>query len=314
MTDDAATPDARPSQTEARSTRQRARDLFSIPPPIKRLFDRFPLVSLPANDLPLRSPPRGRRPVLYVFSTDDEARQGRPSFNPTCLKWQTFLKCCHVEFDIIASNNHASPSGALPFLLPPTPVSSDHDTPPPVPANKLHKYAQAHGSLPAEPTSMRYEAYQALLDHRIRRAWLYALYLEPGNFEIAQRLYVEPCSSNGLVRAAISRQLRAAASSELCKQGGLIVIDELYREAEDAFKALSTLLDEKAWFFGVDRPSLFDASVFAYTHLILHERMAWQDDRLLQALRGCKNLVGHEHRMASDLYGGAGKAPNAKAS
>lgn len=61
---------------------------FTVPAPIKRLFDRFPLTTYPPNDLPQRSPSRRHDNQLYVFSDAKSARNGRPSFNPQCLKWQ----------------------------------------------------------------------------------------------------------------------------------------------------------------------------------------------------------------------------------
>jgi metaxin len=59
-----------------------------VPAPIKQLFDRFPLLSYPANELPLRAPRHRSEHVLYVFATEGGARRGEPSFNPSCLKWQ----------------------------------------------------------------------------------------------------------------------------------------------------------------------------------------------------------------------------------
>jgi hypothetical protein len=64
------------------------RGIFSVPAPIKKLFDYFPLLSYPPNEPPRRSPPVTLLPTLYIFTTDREARYGRPSFNPSCLKWQ----------------------------------------------------------------------------------------------------------------------------------------------------------------------------------------------------------------------------------
>lgn len=69
------------------------RSWFAVPAPVAALFRRFPLAVYPANDLPLRSPSRGDTPTLYVFIADDDAPRGRPSFNPSCLKWQ-------VRFDV----------------------------------------------------------------------------------------------------------------------------------------------------------------------------------------------------------------------
>ena len=79
----------------------------TVPPPVRRLFDRFPLVVHPANELPARSPgsswhatsagggtlvAEARLPTLHVFTTEQDAQElggaGRPSFNPSCLKWQ----------------------------------------------------------------------------------------------------------------------------------------------------------------------------------------------------------------------------------
>ncbi len=78
---------SRPSHAGAASS-----GILAIPTPIKQLFDRFPLLAYPVNDLPQRaSRPRegeGHGHVLYVFTTDEDARRGAPSYNPTCLKWQ----------------------------------------------------------------------------------------------------------------------------------------------------------------------------------------------------------------------------------
>lgn len=64
------------------------RDLFAIPPPVKRVFDKVPLVTYEANELPARAPRDRGENVLYVFTTEDDAQNGRPSFNPSCLRWQ----------------------------------------------------------------------------------------------------------------------------------------------------------------------------------------------------------------------------------
>jgi hypothetical protein len=71
----------------SKSTR-RVRDFFLIPAPIKQLFDLVPVLTYPPNQLPLRAPKPARIPSLYVFSKDQDAAAGRPSFNPSCLKWQ----------------------------------------------------------------------------------------------------------------------------------------------------------------------------------------------------------------------------------
>lgn len=64
------------------------RPFFTVPAPIKQLFDKFPLATYPANDLPQRSVSPQLGSQLFVFTDAAGARRGRPSFNPQCLKWQ----------------------------------------------------------------------------------------------------------------------------------------------------------------------------------------------------------------------------------
>ena len=76
------------------------------------------------------------------------------------------------NFVTTPSNNHASPTGALPFLstfkLPLDPLQPSTL----VPSTKLERWVQSHDFARQEPEGMRYEAYMALLDHRIRHAWV----------------------------------------------------------------------------------------------------------------------------------------------
>lgn len=170
---------------------QPARSIFTVPAPVKQLFDRFPLLTYPANELPQRTPRDRNAHVLYVFTTDKEALRGAPSYNPACLKWQVrtsaadcqssakketlqaYLKFSNIDFQTASATNHASPSGSLPFLLP---ASSDPSKPaPPVPSGKLQRWTMNNSCRSIEePSDSRYEAYLSLLDHRIRRAWVRA--------------------------------------------------------------------------------------------------------------------------------------------
>ncbi|KAI9742167.1 MAG: hypothetical protein M1818_004067 [Claussenomyces sp. TS43310] len=287
---------------DAPSSLSRVRSLFSIPTPLKRLFETVPVLTYSPNELPQRAPHPSKLPNLYVFGKGAAAAAGRPSFNPSCLKWQTFLKIAGIDHQLVSSNNHASPTGVLPFLLPAAQSShaGDHAALP-IPSNRLVKYARERGSEVAEPTGVRYEAYQSLLDHRIRNAWLYTLYLEPYNFNaVAYPLYVTPSSSNPIVCSIIAHQLRQAAEVELLKQSVKIDADDLYSEVDKAFESLSVLLGEDEWFFD-DTPTLFDASVFAYTHLLLDERMGWKEKAMVRALRKRENLVQHRERLLNQL-------------
>ncbi|KAK3955391.1 hypothetical protein QBC32DRAFT_43870 [Pseudoneurospora amorphoporcata] len=258
------------------------RKWMQVPRPLQKLFDTFPLLAYDVNALPARaqSATSGDLPTLYVFSTDEDALLGAPSFNPSCLKWQAFLKLAGVKFQILPSTNHASPTGALPFILPKRLAPTD--APSPIPSSQLHDYALKYGtSNPPEVSALRLDAYQALLDVPIRNAWLQALYRDPEYTDLLDRFYITPASSSFWVRGALRHQLRRAAEVEILKTGPggaastalslLVDEDAVYRAAVNAFEALATLLSESktGWFFGAETPTIFDASVFAYTHLML---------------------------------------------
>ena len=70
------------------STHHGPRHWWSLPTPVRRLFDNFPLQTYAANELPQRAPTDRTQHLLYVFTTPEAARRGEPSFNPSCLKWQ----------------------------------------------------------------------------------------------------------------------------------------------------------------------------------------------------------------------------------
>lgn len=89
------------------------------------------------------------------------------------------------------------------------------------------------------------------------------------------------------------------------KHTSIIDTDDLYSEADKAFEALSILLGADSWFFGGNKPSLFDASVFAYTQLLLDDNMGWKEKKLCTALRRRDNLVQHRERLRARYYGGS---------
>ncbi|KAH7325956.1 hypothetical protein B0I35DRAFT_405281 [Stachybotrys elegans] len=273
------------------------RGLFAVPAPVRDLFKRFPLHVSPADALPVRSPDchPASSPRLYVFASEDDARHGRPSFNPSCLKWQTLLRIARVHVELVSSSNHASPSGALPFLLPPPP---SHLKPAvPLTGSKLHQYAISHGaSKLQEDEPARLEAYQALLVNKIRPAWLYTLYLLPANDPLLTRLYLP---ESPFLRLPLRQTLRTAATDEILKttRRPLLQPAQLYTDATTAFRSLSALLGDNEWFFGAQEPDLFDAEVFAYTYLILDETLGWADQSLAQCLSQFDNLVQHRLRL-----------------
>ncbi|KAL8756479.1 MAG: hypothetical protein Q9184_004487 [Pyrenodesmia sp. 2 TL-2023] len=284
--------------------------LLTTPKPIKRLFDRFPLVTYPANQLPQRNPIDRNVHTLYIFTHGKDSQNGPPSFNPSCLKWQTYLHLANISFTTAPSTNHGSPTGSLPFLNPAS-SSTNLEAIAPIPSTKLQEWATKNGSAPGQKSEdMRYEAYMSLLDNRIRSAWLYNLYLSPSNFaSIARPLYIIPATTSSLVRSSLSYTLRNAALAEVIRPSSSPVVDveALYRESDNAFSALSELLGDDEWFFTEKVPGLMDASVFAYTHLLLDDAMmGWKagEERMGDGLRDgrWKNLAEHRRRIYEKCY------------
>lgn len=90
------------------------------------------------------------------------------------LRQQTYLKLCGISHRTVASNNHASPSGALPFLLP---GPKDETAGLPVASNRLKRWVAVQQKAEKkegtkETEDVRYEAYHSLLEGPIRVAWV----------------------------------------------------------------------------------------------------------------------------------------------
>lgn len=133
---------------------------------------------------------------------------------------------------------------------------------------------------------------------------LYSVYLSHNSTSIAESLYIVPTSSNPLVRLAVARELRLAAEKELLKFSTIVDGETLHNQAEEAFAALEALLGGDKWFFGASGPGLFDASVFAYTQLLLDDELGkgWVDTRLRDALMSRKSLVAHRNRIRDKYF------------
>ncbi|KAF4552635.1 Glutathione S-transferase-like protein 6 [Elsinoe fawcettii] len=298
---------SRPAST-SRSPQSSWTDVFALPRPLREVFSKFPLTTYPANELPARSPSHQGKHALYIFSTVEGAPNGEPSYNPTCLKWQTYMKLRGIDFTTIASNNHASPSGSLPFILPSPGTSQGNKTssrPAPIPGNKIKRWVDDQLPSSTTPQShMKEDIYLSLLDHRLRRAWLHQLYLSPPNTPLLTTLYATH-SSSPLITFSTLHTLRAAASAEISKSNSTGTITEaaLQEEGQQALDALEELLEKDDWFFGAKEPGLFDAAVFAYTHLLLEEELEWGWNGLGGYLKGKRGLVGHRRRVWKKAYG-----------
>ena len=194
-----------------------------------------------------------------LHSPTIQSLQGKATTN---IPLQTFLKLSNLPFNILPSTNHASPTGSLPFLLPPRDVLSPTTTAvKPIPASKLHDYALTHASKPNSPSpqapipSLRQEAYQSLIDVSLRNAFLYTLYLDPRYSSLLDRLYIHPSTSSTWIQATLRHQLCRAAEAEILKTTraasgggggvhGVVDPEEVYRNAREALEALASELVE----------------------------------------------------------------------
>ncbi len=150
-----------------------------------------------------------------------------------------------------------------------------------------------------------------MIDTAIRPAWLHSLYLSPRNAHIVKKLYIKPTTSSWLVQRSVEHSLTTAAHEQLVSssRNGVPDIDDIYARAAQAFEAFYLILEGAAeaeeWLFGGDekgRPTLLDAALFAYTHLLLDESMGWKDQRLVRFVQKCEVLRRHRERMLREFY------------
>ncbi|KAE9963520.1 hypothetical protein EG328_011323 [Venturia inaequalis] len=278
------TPPSRPSQ------------FWTIPAPLKRLFDRFPLVTYGENGIPGGG--------VGVFGGGVKVLGGEE-------KEEAYLVFRGIKFHVVPSNNHASFPATLPLL------ASHPDAGPPfvqpvIPAASLEKWARK-----SEPMGMREDVYMSLVEGPIRRAWLYHMYLTPNFDLLTVPAYIISQSKSSLIRAITSRELRSSAEKALLQYKPIISEHAIYLEAEEAFKALSTYLKEQMD-SGKAPTTLLDAAVFSYVYLLLElNEHVWADRRLVDVVRKFKALREHKEIIERNYFTvkppGLWKSLNAKA-
>ena len=92
------------------------------------------------------------------------------------------------------------------------------------------------------------------------------------------------------------------AEAELLKQSAVVDVEALYRECDAGFASLSELLGTEDWFFGGSSPGIFDASIFAYTHVLLDSEIDWRDTRMREILKKYENLIQHHERIYTNYF------------
>lgn len=138
---------------------------------------------------------------------------------------------------------------------------------------------------------------------------LYTLYLDPKHDDLLQSLYTKSTTRTPLLRSILATQLKKAAHDHLLNNPSQsptapVNPDELFADSAAAFEALSTLLgEEQQYFFGRSTPGLFDAAVFAYTHILLDDEFGWAEDtKIVKQVRRCRNLVRHRNTLLEGFF------------
>lgn len=290
------------TQKQSASTSTRT-NFFKLPAPLRQLFDTFPLLTYDENALPQRLKRDTRQHRLYIFTYPPSTSKSSLSPNPACLKWQAYLLAKQITFKTIPSNNHASPSGALPYL---EPASSSDEEPEsaPITSSKLQRWVENQTGT-VDEQDIRLDAYSALIDHNIRNAWLYYMYLNEKNLEaVAEQIYITPISRSRFVKSTLRYQLRQAAKEQLQRTTLTLDEDDILESAVTAFQSLNTLLGDDTFFSRKGVPGLFDCALFAYTQplLALHDSrntasITWADDILVQKILPYEAIVRHVQNM-----------------
>ena len=115
---------------------------------------------------------------------------------------------------------------------------------------------------------------------------------------------------------SIEHTLTTAAQEQLILSTprARIDVDDIYARAALSLDCFATALaneeamfgEGSAWVLGGDdrgNPTLVDAALFAYTHLLLDESMGWKDKRLVRSVERFAPLRRHHDRIMREFYG-----------
>ncbi|KAJ1926143.1 Metaxin-2 [Tieghemiomyces parasiticus] len=267
-------------------------------------FTSFPLKVFPVDDLPAARLRDNR--ILTFFSygpgfTDDAA-----SFDPECLRWLTYLKAVGLPFRTEFCNEPLqAPNGRLPFLVAPrtdlpagpAQVVADEDI--------LDYLQTTHGAenLPdvAEALRPAQRALLTLVQTVVADAARYYLWVVPANYEAQTRWaygarYVWPV--NWLEPRTRQQQITRRL---LATNGAPVTRDEMYGRALEVLRGLMDHLGETdAYFFGAERPTLLDVTVFAHLFPVLSAPMP--ESQFRSQLKQIPRLENYVRRIWDAYY------------
>ncbi|QSL64319.1 hypothetical protein MERGE_001619 [Pneumocystis wakefieldiae] len=255
---------------------------------ISRLFDKFPLFHY--DSIEVQPPLNISCNLLFIQS--EEALKEKPSYDLESLRWQ-------IPHVLVPSTPYASSLNKLPFLIP-----SDSSIPLALSSTEFQNWLLLQGvkdSSEKEPLlSSDTDSYVSLIENTLYDAWYYGFFIEPENFKkVTSLLYIKDAWPISIfTKWQLQNQVRKRLSVR--QKTGLLNAKEVYTDASYALHALSIKLGQDNWFFGAEDPSYIDATLFAYTHLVLSINLP--DDTLAREIKKHENLVKHAERVSNICF------------
>jgi hypothetical protein len=129
------------------------------------------------------------------------------------------------------------------------------------------------------------------------------MYLTPNFYTFTVPCYIGGQSASSFIQFISAWELRREARLELLKYKPKVDVEGLYAAAELALCSLDNLIGRRKRIDTEGKPSLLEATLFAYLFLLLELPLQkWADPRLVELVRKHSNLVAWEKHM-SKVFG-----------
>ncbi|EQC48548.1 glutathione S-transferase, C-terminal domain protein [Bacteriovorax sp. BSW11_IV] len=231
---------------------------------------------------------------LVVFKTSK--KYSAPNFSPFCVKLQCAFKAMGIPFKEIpfAGNPKKMPKGKLPIIRDHGYEFCDSELILKYMKEKYNKDLDSHLSA----IDMAHcNAYKKMVEDHMGMGLLYFRWQVEENWSnVAPIFFAQIPAPLRKIMAGLSR--RSVVSTLYANGMGRHSHDEVLDFLEDDFKALSTLLGDKKYFFG-DQISSLDATVFGFITNCLQVSMT---PELFKLASKYQNLVAFEKRIKKLLF------------
>jgi glutathione S-transferase len=221
---------------------------------------------------------------------------GIPSVSPFGTKVETYLRMVGLAYRTRSDDPRRSPKGKVPWIEEDGRVVSDS-------SDILDDLKARHGDpldagLSAQQRAIGLVARRTLEEH-FYWAVVYARWAEDEGFVHTQayfRQILPPVIGPVLLRTVLRRHmLRSLHAHGLGRHDRA----DIYRRAGEDLAAVAALLGDRPFLLG-ERPTSFDACVFAFTSAVLRHPF---DGELKRRVAAHANLVDHDRRMYDRCFG-----------